>query len=104
MIFSELELWLIGVLFVAGLLLGIFSYVTFEIAETLGMKTYMLRPIILAGFVFAISEAFLVIATSYALEFGLSIHFLLETVAIGLVIYGVVQYYQMLKLNIQKKT
>jgi hypothetical protein len=102
-VFSGLEFSLILALFVAGVLLGIFSYITVGIANALGMKVYMLRPVVLAGFVFSISEAFLLIATSYALAFGLSVHFLLETVAIALVIYGVARYYQMLKLNIQKK-
>lgn len=87
------ETALIGVLFSAGLVMGITSVLTLWVAERAGLKNYMLKPIIVAGFIFTISEAILA-ASPFLPDFALEIHFLLEALALSAVVFGVIKYYQ----------
>lgn len=81
-------------LFSAGLILGITSLLTLWVAEHVGLKNYMLKPIIVAGFIFAFSEAFLAASPFVLPDIGVDIHFVLETLAISTVVYGVIRYYR----------
>jgi len=92
--FSTPETALIGGLFAAGLILGITSILTLWAAEHAGLKNYMLKSVIVAGFVFALSEAVLAASSLVLPDVLLDAHFLLEAVAISTVVYGVIGYYR----------
>lgn len=96
MAFSGAEIIFVGGLFVAGLILGTFSFVTRRTANKFGFKTYMLKPIIFAGFIFAISEASLLVSSLTQVEVPLVVHFGLETLALVIIIYAVFEYHRML--------